>query len=313
MKLTFVIVHFNQAKYLSKCINSLNKFIKKYNEYEIVIVDNSSLFLNSKEIKGCTEKLLLIKNKTNSGFAAGNNIGFKNSSGDIFIFINPDIEFRVDISNAIKYIEENKDIGVVGIRLLNYDGTWQRSYGNFPTLWRKFCDAFLLSKVFKSFKFFKGVHEYNEFKEPKEVEWVTGAFMIVRREAFQQVKGFDEDFFLYLEDIDLCKRIRDKGWKVVYYPYTEAIHYLGGESKLSKDFVIDHGDSPYIYFKKHHGRWSLPILWIMTLTETFFKSFLFESISLFNERYKKSFRMCWNTFKFSLLKSPLIIYKLINP
>ncbi|MGC9026858.1 MAG: glycosyltransferase family 2 protein, partial [bacterium] len=276
------------------------------------IVNNGKEGFSPLRINSTILTTRIISEFRNHGYGSANNLGVKHTSGKMVVFINPDIKLRTDITKAIQYLKDDPTIGLVGVRLLNPDGTWQRSYGNFPTLWRKFCDVFILPKIFRGIRLFKGIHEYIEYTDPTEVDWVSGAFMIIKREAFEQVNGFDEDYFLYLEDVDLCKRIKDKGWKIVYYPYVEAIHYLGGETKMLSTFVIDHGDSPYIYFKKHFGKWSLPILWTLILTEAFFKFFIFGSISIVRKKYKKSFSMYWNTLKFSLLKSPLVIYKLIR-
>jgi len=290
-KLSIIIVSFNSKDYLKNCINSILKYPPNLNEddFEIIIVDNNSKdgtqefiennYLNFKFIK-------LIKNNLNKGFSFANNIAIKNSNSKYYLFLNSDTEvFEDSINNLLKFFEQcqlnNINIGVVGPKIINPDGSIQLSCRRFPSF---------INAAF--YTILAGIKPNNRFSrhyklmdidrnKPFEVDWVSGSAMMVSQLALDVVGIFDENYFMYVEDVDICYRMWAKGFKVYYYPYSIILHHIGGSSK--KDSVISQimmqKSVLYFYIKTYKKSWKIvfipfvfPILGFRILI-TYIKSF----------------------------------------
>lgn len=224
IKLSIITVTFNSENVIKDLIETILK--SKIENSEIVIVDCASTDKTIEIIKKYPE-VKLIESKVNLGYARGNNLGVKNSKGKYILFLNPDVRVPEEgINRLLNFYESNEDMGAVSPKLVFPNGKMQKSVRKLPTLKRAFMEYFLNKRA-----------EYDEFtpssNEPVAVECIYTAVFLMSRSLFESIKGFDEKYFLYYEDIDLCKKIIQKGKKIYYYPEVEFTHELG-HSKVSE-------------------------------------------------------------------------------
>jgi len=220
MKLSIIIVSFNAKEFLKKCLESIYRYID-ISAYEIIVVDNDSIDGSAKMVKKEFSKVELIENSKNLGFAKAVNQGIREAKGEFIFLLNPDSEIKRGVlRKLIEFAEKNPDAGVVGVKLLNPDGSIQPSIYHFPTIFR----------AIKEFWFGqRGAYEKYApaGMEPVEVDAVTGAAMLISRKTIEKVGFFDERYFMYFEDLDYCRRVRKAGLKVYYFPRAEIIHHHG--------------------------------------------------------------------------------------
>ncbi|MFV1985157.1 MAG: glycosyltransferase family 2 protein, partial [Thiohalomonadales bacterium] len=223
--------------------------------YEIIVVDNNSTDGDVETITSHFNNIILIKNETNEGFSKANNKGAAICEGKYLLFLNNDIIFVENtLQILLQYLSEQKDRILIAPKLLNKDGSVQHSVYSFQTLWLSFTTYSFLYSIFPRSKYFNRYYLMNRgINEITEVETVTGAFMLFNREDFLELDGFDEDYFFYGEDNDLCKRFRDSGGKIIYYPETKIIHLKGGTSKTDWFHEKYRTLSVLNLFKKHYS------------------------------------------------------------
>lgn len=233
---------------------------------EVIVVDNASTDGSPDEVERRFPGVALIRNSTNLGFAKGNNIGIRASKGKYIYLLNSDIKVLEGCLDALAdYMDEHADIGIIGPKVLNDDMSHQSSCRRFPSLWNNFCSATGLASAFKESKFFGGEHMlYFKGDRILDVDVLVGCFWAVRRKALDDFGLLDENFFIYSEDVDWCKRCWKAGWRVTFLPAAQAIHYRGASSK--KDivrFALAQQRSVLEYWNKHHtiaGRFG--IFWL---------------------------------------------------
>jgi GT2 family glycosyltransferase len=253
---SIIIVNWNTKEYLRKCLDSISQAISEI-DAEIIVVDNAS---NDGSVDMAQLEfpcVKLIKNSKNLGFAMANNIGIASSVGSYLCLINSDVVVdRNCIKKLVQYLKENRNIGMAGPMIKNPDGTVQPSCYGYPTLWNMFSRAMALDRLFPHSKLFGGRRmTYWTHDAIQSVEVLSGCFWCVRREALDSVGMLDEIFFMYAEDIDWCKRFRDTGWDVVFYPGAEAIHFGGASSANAPiQFYIEMHRADLQYWEKHHGK-----------------------------------------------------------
>jgi len=245
MMISIIIINYKQKDYLLNCIKSIKDNLKC--EYEIIVVNNS---FDSDSFK--IENITVINN-VNLGFAQANNLASNTAKGKYLFFMNADTLLLKDFSSVFLNEFENKDFGVVGISLRYPNGNYQLSY------WyeNNFMNEFKNKKSEDSFKRndTKIISNYVNNDSVKEVDWVSGAAMIIKKDVFNDVKGFDEDFFLFYEDADICKRIKLNGGKIYYFPFDGLIHFKGenvNESFLNETYYHSK-KSQLLYYKKHNN------------------------------------------------------------
>lgn len=256
MDLSVIIVSWNAKAFLIKCLQSVMQETAQY-ETEIIVVDNASTDGSVELVQERFPTVKLIRNDANLGFAKANNIGIKQSSGKYICLINSDIEVLEDcFSKMIAYMKQNPEVGILGPQILDVNKNIQRSTMGFPTVWNTFCRALALDTLFPKSRLCSGyLMTFCSHNTISEVDILNGCFWMVRREALKQVGLLDERFFIYAEDKDWCKRFWDAGWKVVYFPHAQAIHYGGASSSQSPiRFYIEMHRANLQYWKKHHGR-----------------------------------------------------------
>jgi len=222
--LTIIIVNYNSGKGLRKCLNSI--FANRQGPaVEVIVIDNRSSDGSESIIKSYFRHVQLIKNPENLGFSKACNQGFKLSNGDYVLFLNPDTIIKNDaLQQCLQFMNSNPTVGLLGPKLLNMDGTCQPSCADFPFLHKLFLDHLLRNKFLGDSIRNNFLLKYWAHDEIRDVDWVLGAFMLTRSVLIKHLGGFDECFFLYGEDLELCYRIKRAGWKVVFFPYAEVFH-----------------------------------------------------------------------------------------
>jgi len=237
---TFIIINYNQKELITECIKSIHENITSF-PFEIIVVNNSP----EEDLTYLTENfsgLNLITNK-NLGFAQANNLAVKHAKYDFLVFLNADTKIKTDFTKG--FIEKfgASEFGAVGLKLYNQDNTFQLSFWKENTFFNEIENK-KLEKIFTDKKTADVLNIEKEYSEIKEVDWITGASMVMKKDIFTKTGGFDERFFLFYEDADICKRLQENGYKTYFYPHCKIIHYKG--ENINKEFE----DKTYYYAKK---------------------------------------------------------------
>lgn len=233
LKLSIIIVSYNTKNFLKDCLESIFQKIKK-TSFEVLVVDNGSVDKSEEMVEKEFPLVRVIKNKENVGFAKANNQGIKEAKGEYIFLLNPDTLILDDnINELIDFFDSQKEIGIIGPKVLNADYSFQRQCKRgWPTFWNSFCYVSGLWKILNKTPWQKKVFggyfllDKNE-NEISEVQQISGSAMIVRKKVFEQVGLLDENYFLYWEDSDFCFRVQEKNWKIYYYPFFRVLHYGG--------------------------------------------------------------------------------------
>ncbi len=253
--ISIVILNYNTSELLGECLGSLCQF-PEARMYEIIVVDNGSSDSSCDYIRSNFPDVKIIRNEKNVGFSRGNNIGARVALGSFVLFLNSDTLFTGNcIAPLAEFLRVHPDVGAVGPKLLNADSSLQLSCGSLPNLFVELWDKIRYSLHRKGGKSIRLL--YDRFhRRTREIGWITGACMMVRSDAFRSLGGFDENYFMYFEDKDLCCRLKKSGWKIIYFPAAAIIHLLGGTSKKSgKDEINCHyRQSQRYYYEKHLNR-----------------------------------------------------------
>lgn len=253
--ISIVIVSYNVKDLLKNCIDSIFKSNTNL-KYEVIVVDNDSKDSTIDNLSPLFPEVNFIQTGDNLGFSKANNIGFEESKGDYILILNPDTILALNTLQVMfYYMQSNPKTGAAGCKILNEDGSFQLACRRgFPTPWNSFCKLFGLQSLFPNIKLFSGYNlTYLSIDETYPVDVLIGAFIFCRKEVIDQTDGFDEDFFMYGEDIDLCKRIKDNGWEIDYVNTTTTVHLKGESTKRSEIDEVKHFyNAMKIYIKKNH-------------------------------------------------------------
>jgi GT2 family glycosyltransferase len=254
-KVSVVIVSWNARDYLTQCLRSLTAEACAY-PLEIIVVDNASADGSPELVARDFPGVRLIQTGANLGFAKANNIGIRASSGKYVALINSDVLVLPGcLTRLADFAEQHPEVGMLGPRVIGGDGKLQRSCRGFPGVWNMFCRAVALDAGFPRQPIFCGyLLQHWAHEEAREVDILSGCFWLVRAAALERVGLLDEDFFMYGEDMDWCKRFWVAGWRLRYFPGAEAIHYGGASSANAPvRFFIEKQRADLRYWKKHHG------------------------------------------------------------
>ncbi len=254
--LSVIIVNYNVRAFLEQCLMAIER--AQHNlKIEIFVVDNASVDGSQAMVKRKFPHVHLIENHENLGFSKGNNQALKLVKGNYVLILNPDTLIQEDTIMTLKnFLDERPKTGAVGCKLINPDGSFQvASRRSLPTPWVAFTRIVGLSKIFPKSRLFG---QYNmTYLDPdieSEVDVLSGTLMFIRKEILDTIGYFDEDYFMYGEDIDLCYRIKKSGWKIFYTPKTQAIHYKGESTKRGEFSVISRFYSAMLIFAHKHLR-----------------------------------------------------------
>jgi GT2 family glycosyltransferase len=270
LNISVVIVNYNAGPFLAECVHSALPQVN-----EVLVVDNAS---SDSSLKLCAErfpgesKLKIIRNTANLGFAAACNIGCVETTQPHVLFLNPDCVLGEDsLRRMLEVLGKHPEAGMVGGLLLNQDGSEQAGGRRaVPTPWRSFVRAFGLHRfsAYSPRLFFDfHLHKRPLPDVPLEVEAISGALMLVRREAMKNVGSWDEDYFLHCEDLDWCMRFRQKGWKILFVPDSPVVHHKGACSQTRPIFVEWHKHKGMMRFYHKFFRRQYPgiVMWLVAL------------------------------------------------
>jgi N-acetylglucosaminyl-diphospho-decaprenol L-rhamnosyltransferase len=251
-ELAVVIVNHNAGAYLIRCLRSVLERSGDV-ELEIVVVDNASTDGSAEEAAAAFPQARLIRCE-NRGFAAGVNVGIRVTSAPSVLVLNPDVEIvSGTLAELVRLAEARPRAGAIGPRILNPDGTVYPSGRTVPSLPTAVGHAFL-GPVWPRNPFTRRYHlaDWDRTTE-RRVDWISGAAFLLRRRALEEVGPLDERFFLYAEEVDLFKRLREAGWDIVFTPSLEVVHEQGVSTGRSRRMHLIHAESVYRYFEKHHA------------------------------------------------------------
>ena len=297
--LDIVIVNYNSTNLLIICLGSIKKSLNGI-DAKIFVQDNASTD-GIDRIASKFPRVILTKNRRNLGFAKAVNQGLKQGTGDYVILINPDTHVIDGLfEKCLAFMRDNPDVGLIGPKILDIDGGLQNSARSFPTpLTAIFGRSSLLSKWFPKNPITSRnlLSLRSNGRTPMEVDWVSGACMMVRRKAILDTGLMDERFFMYWEDADWCRRMWQNGWKVVYFPGPSIVHYIGGssESNILRS-VTEFHKSVYRFFEKYlrpSHSFLKPMVFIgiyIRFCTVLFMQLVRKSFNIFKKRYahKKS-------------------------
>ncbi len=234
IELSIIIVNWNTKDILQMCIESVYKTTQNIS-FDIIVVDNGSTDGSAAMVQKKFPRVKLIRNKRNLGFAAANNQGIKKAQGLFILLLNSDtIILDNAIRKTVEFMKRKSDAGAVGCKLLNPDYSLQHSCYNFYSFFKRVVVRKFIPKFFIPLKYQRNLESLItswDYSEVKEVDYVRGAFIMVRNEVFREVGLLDESFFMYGEEADLCLRMERAGWRVYFYPEAQIVHLKGASVK----------------------------------------------------------------------------------
>ena len=252
---SIVIVSYNVRDVLKACLESITRQDAGLT-VQTIVVDNASADDSVAMVRDAFPDTLLVESDRNLGFSGANNVGLKHATGRHILLLNPDTQMEPDVlSRMIEYIDANPEVGMLSCKLITADGSLDLACRrSFPSLWDGFCRASGLSKAFPRSRLFARYNlTYLDEDQTCEVEAVNGAFMFVRREALDNVGPLDEDYFMYIEDLDWCYRFRQAGWKIVYHPAATTLHLKGqSANRRSSAMIRELFNSMDLFYRKHY-------------------------------------------------------------
>ncbi len=255
--ISIVIVNYNVKDYLTECLSSIKNALDYSSDVtiEVIVIDNASVDGSKDYFKDHFDWIDYTYSEENLGFGKANNIGIDKAKGTYTLLLNPDTVIEKDTLSLIKKkMDSNPEIWAAGCKVLNTDGSFQLACRRgFPTVWNSFCKLFGLQSAFPKVKLFSGYNKlYLSPDDEYDIEAIIGAFMFFRTDKLKKLAGFDPEFFMYGEDIDLCKRVWDSGGSIRYFPQMSIIHHKGESTKRSDINSLRHFyDAMSIYTKKH--------------------------------------------------------------
>ena len=276
--LSIIIVNWNTKNLLANCIQSIKDTAKRIS-YEIFVVDNFSSDGSPLHVESNFPYVTLIKNQENLGFGRANNQGYALSKGKYILFLNSDMAVNNNcLDEMYDFMEKNPAIGASSCKLVFPDGTLQHSCRTFPTFKTIFLMLLGLRFFFPRKKIFRDYLMLDwDHSDIREVDQIMGSFMFLRRDVIEDVGGFDEQFWMYFEEVDLCLRIKASGWKIVHYPHVTSVHFLSKSSEQWSPLkrTYEYQKSSLKYFKKNGKSYEYWILLLVNKVKyLFFTPFL---------------------------------------
>jgi len=250
--LSIIIVNYNTRELLRACLQSVLEQTREI-AFEIIVIDNDSTDGSREMLRDAFPQVRVIHNENNRGFAAANNQGIRLATGKYILLLNSDtVILDRAIQKTLLYMTEHSKANIVGCKLLNPDGTLQPSCRSFPTPWNLFCEASFLYLLFKRTRLF-GTYYMSHFDHntSRRVDFVMGAFMLIKREVFEHVGLLDEEYFMYTEEMDWCYRAAQLGHQVHFTPSARIIHVLGGSTSNRQSYFDQLHLSQMRFIRKH--------------------------------------------------------------
>jgi len=270
MDISIIIVTFKVRELIISCLETLYNSLPPESKIEVIVVDNASDDGTVEAVCRCFPKVKIIANKSNKGFAAANNQGYQIAEGKYILLLNPDTVVGPDALAVLwHYMKNNPDVAISGPRLVDQAGRIQHSVRKFPSIIENVLWMFRLNNFF----YLNRQDGFYLRSEPCDVDYLAGACLMLRRSTLDSNIIFDEEFFMYGEEKDLCMRTHKHGWRISYCPSSVVIHYGGCSAKHMpvKNLFWLH-KSQILFFKKHYGvlkKFLLYVSWGMVLASTY--------------------------------------------
>lgn len=257
MDLSILIVSYNTRELTLGALRSVYRSETNC-ACEVIVIDNASSDGSVEAIREEFPQVKIIENRDNIGFAKANNQGIREASGRYILLLNSDTIIAPDtIETMVSFMDDRPEVGASGCKVVLPDGSLDKACRRgFPTPSASFYYISGFSKLFPNHPKFNQYHlGHLDPDEACEVDCLVGAFMLVRREAIDEVGGLDEQFFMYGEDIDWCYRLKQAGWIIYYYPETTIVHYKGaGKKRRSRKIVYEFHRAMWLFHRKHYHR-----------------------------------------------------------
>ncbi len=266
MDVSIIIVAWNVKQLLYDCLKSVYEQTKGI-DFEVIYVDNASVDGSVDMVKNEFPEVRIIENEENKGFIKANNQAIEISTGRYVLLLNSDtIVLDNAIAKTVTFADRHPDAAVIGCRVLNPDRTLQRNCFMYPSVLNMFLFASYLYKIFPQSKFFgRDRMTWWNYDTAREVETVCGCYSMVRKEAIDKVGVMDERYFVYGDDPDWCFRFHEKGWKIMFTPEPEIIHYGGQNTKqMKRQFRWQLHGSVLLFMKLHKSKAAFPFACLMT-------------------------------------------------
>ena len=276
-EISILVVNWNTRDFLASCLNAIES-TRNNLDLEIIVIDNASNDRSVEMVRENFPQVRLLENQQNVGFAKANNQGFEISRGDFILLINSDAILLEGALTALRQVMiANPQCGLVGAKLLYPNMNFQASFTDLPNLWQDFLIISGLGRVI--YGSWYPSHGPEEKKGPQRGGYVEGACMLVRREAYAEISGFDEGYFMYSEDVELCKTLHDRGWQVWYHPNANVIHIGGGSSQHRRpQREGDLYQSKVRFYQRHYAGWQTSLLkfqiYFFTITKNILHRFV---------------------------------------
>lgn len=290
-ELSILIVTWNSQTTIRDCLNSIQNTCTNLN-YEVLVWDNVSTDETVRIIQTEFPQVQLFKSQRNFGFAGGNNRLLAKANSEFILFLNPDtVIMNNSVTKMLEYLKSNLSVVALGPKLLYSDSTFQLSYAKFPNVASEF-----FTKIYQRstnqrrslvLKFLE-----NTSAGTKEVDWVSGACMLTKRGVINEVGKFDENFFLYFEDADLCYRMKSKG-KIIYFPEARVMHVVGSSTKSQNLKTEYHYRKSQLYYYKLHNSLFSNLILKLYLSLKFGLGHIFSKKDK-KEQYKNIFKLVWS-------------------
>lgn len=252
MKLSIIIVNYNVTDFLDRCLASIERYISEV-DYEVIVIDNQSSDISWKSLISKYPSVLFIPNEKNEGFSKANNKAIKQAKGEYLLLLNPDTELEQDgMKDVLDFVDRHSDFGCLGVRMHDAEGEFlPESKRSVPDMFNSFEKLFvnLRSKNEKSY-YRDDVGEY----DTAEVEVITGAFFLVRRDVYNEIGGLDESYFMYGEDIDICYTLIRKGCRNFYYGAYSILHHKGESTVKDEKYLNRFYGAMQIFLNKYYRK-----------------------------------------------------------
>jgi GT2 family glycosyltransferase len=279
--ISVVIVSYNVKELLLTCLNSLYQYQSKELNVEVMVVDNHSSDHTAEAVLQKFPQVKLIANSHNAGFPAANNQAFQLTKGKYIFMLNPDTEFHEDVLGKLyEKMERDPQVALIAPRLLNTDGSLQKSVWRYPNLWTVFCEMHYLNV-------FLGLKNYSDKNKdmPFVAESFSGAAIFFRKEVLDKIGALDETMF-WIEDTEFCFRAKRAGLTLLYYPEVKLLHHIGQSAKKNYNISLSNQIFNKIkFFKKHYSKAEYVLVVLMSFYHVLLKLIVFGILSPFNKTY----------------------------
>lgn len=274
MDLSILIVTYNSAPLIGCLLDHLQRDMQTHAselKMEVVLVDNHSADCTAALVAAQYPWVKLVASPVNLGFAAGNNLAARQASGKLLLLLNPDaVPEPGALAQGVRLMQAQPEVGLGGGELRDPSGAAQPSARMFPSLRDEFFTFSGLAHRFPNHPLLGRLNRGGtDSQAVADVDWIPGAFVFIRQDAFEQLGGFDERYFMYYEEVDLCRALQSRGWRVRYWPELKALHIGGASARTVKQARVSRAGSQLelwrmrsalLYYRKHHGAWAAGVL-----------------------------------------------------